>query len=1579
MNEAFKVKDLVRYSPLFARRLGNNNIVAKRGTVVAVPQRRGAAVTIKWPDGTHSQCLPDNIEKIEIPKENISGEPAMENTAEIQQGPDYTKAVLLGFAEGHYCPLDEASKAALEAAGLPYMIPGSDLAEANVTAGSYGCTLVVSAPKAETFATAWDLVHELAESLKEDVSVFDRTQWLAAYGPDHDAAIRVCGASAQFKEALGRSLDRIGMDLREQDGVLMASYKDAAFDRSRVYGQTVRIRSLVSGALFEAITGYDVTGFSQCRIEDTTSGPVFAARDAAGSIVKVPVSEAEAGLLVIGAKNPMVEQTACSFLYDEGCEEPVAVLGESVGALNETKFNVLCYESPKTIKGEKKGFATGILYLAPATASGKNVCPMASGLIARQYSSRLDNGASVSDLLSAAEDDLKTAQGTKKKGEMEEILKILRKAKETDASAETTKTWLNTIGCVGACLGIRSGKGILNKVQQARARKTQQIMDPETRPALMKDIVEDIKCLVRFAGRKGMTPTIRLNGTSDLAWADPKFHVEDADGKKKSVFEIFSDITFYDYTKDPKRMKSFLDGELPKNYHLTFSYSGYNWDQCDEFLQRGGNIAMAFRITKNEPKPLSVNGHRVIDGDETDLRGLDGKGVIVGLSAKGQTGKYVTSFIVSPTGSKFDIKWPKDSKYANMSSDEKAQGEKKAEDRYLGKVGLLNARQRFREIAFEKALANASWWKKHVAPHAKRLIADLKSGEYDRLQNYYPDIFPAAEAAFDHFIKEVDPGIAKELSGKVWNPDDKEYFTGRTVSHYRKLYQKQHEGLVEAVSDHSSKHSDVIKRDGKTFHFVEFLEDMNGNGRGPGFWATLWRDDKGEEIIYLGGGWMEYLRSDLRAEYGDKVIEGLKKNKNVFSGEPVAELKKAIAEDKINPVLYFLIKHFCGVDVSKMERTIDRGPDHQIIRILDGPDAGSVALYIPSKKTYSTTGSSQDSKTIDGVKFEIVKKAFGIGKRGKTKSGEPQFNVVALFDSHDEAMRELAKRNKDEGLDRASDDAYKYGIVVGTHGKVLDNIVFANGVTFNEAFYREYPDVDKNVKFDFICEAESMTPLRDLTPEELQTGEALRKDIEAILKKYKIRFGKDTGVMFYSNEEWRARKERYDNNSPLVMIFEGELYKIMNYASTKRDLAIYHEIEAAARKHGLYGEFGYAWSMGFYPIKPITVDKKNESIVFETLIGSQDFNRLPLLDQLAVQIASYARYMSWRPLGIKAKDIDFTLMFGLVPDKAVLVRDAVSKALEGIDANQGKFLATDKLYEEILQILLAPSAGSGTYVPKLTVQAEGPLTAERTVQTPQGEQVAKVGEYVVTGFNGNQWPVTAEELSAKYTKLDEAAKAPQPALFLMHVDSIDSFYMNYSDAKGRYSAKAETEGLLAEWKSAVSETLAKDGRVYVVHQGWNTEDGDENYGKAFHAFLPKSDNVKLIKFDEDTGSWDDFEKEITTLLKADGVTEVELGGIWYSDCGTTGCATEAKNILTKAGIKVKPRYELLGYEPDNEDEEQDEAMNIGVMIESAPPDPAIEKWIHDVKPDFQKRYGDDYEQVLYGAAWRRFNKKHKKS
>ena len=185
-------------------------------------------------------------------------------------------------------------------------------------------------------------------------------------------------------------------------------------------------------------------------------------------------------------------------------------------------------------------------------------------------------------------------------------------------------------GCRISCL-FTAGRGAFEKTRQARIKKT--LYFKENRISFLKDLSKDIIALQKKAQKKEMKACVRLNGTSDLPWENLK------DDNGQTLLEKHSDVQFYDYTKSPKRMKAYIQGEMPSNYHLTFSRSENNQADADEVLKLGGNVAIVY---KNPPAPSD----KVINGDESDLRFIDPSGVIVALKAKGKAKKDTSGFII---------------------------------------------------------------------------------------------------------------------------------------------------------------------------------------------------------------------------------------------------------------------------------------------------------------------------------------------------------------------------------------------------------------------------------------------------------------------------------------------------------------------------------------------------------------------------------------------------------------------------------------------------------------------------------------------------------------------------------------------------------------------------------------------------------------------------------------------------------------------------------------------------------------------------------------------------------------------
>ena len=91
-------------------------------------------------------------------------------------------------------------------------------------------------------------------------------------------------------------------------------------------------------------------------------------------------------------------------------------------------------------------------------------------------------------------------------------------------------------------------------------------------------------------------------------------------------------------------MTSFLSGEMPANYHLTFSRSESNEPLVAAVLASGGNVAVVFR----GKLPKKWKNKRVVSGDESDLRFNDPKNVVIGLVEKGKAKKDFSGFVVEP-------------------------------------------------------------------------------------------------------------------------------------------------------------------------------------------------------------------------------------------------------------------------------------------------------------------------------------------------------------------------------------------------------------------------------------------------------------------------------------------------------------------------------------------------------------------------------------------------------------------------------------------------------------------------------------------------------------------------------------------------------------------------------------------------------------------------------------------------------------------------------------------------------------------------------------------------------------------
>ena len=158
-------------------------------------------------------------------------------------------------------------------------------------------------------------------------------------------------------------------------------------------------------------------------------------------------------------------------------------------------------------------------------------------------------------------------------------------------------------------------------IQDARVKKTK--LFHEDNKFFMEWMVAEMKSYQNKANMDGMHFSARLNGTSDIDWGNTLI-------EGKNLFQLFPDVQFYDYTKDYKKVLN----NKAANYHLTYSYTGYNIKQSIELLSKGYNVAVVFDTKVNKELPTTFNGYEVIDGDLTDYRPNDKKGCVVGLRFK---------------------------------------------------------------------------------------------------------------------------------------------------------------------------------------------------------------------------------------------------------------------------------------------------------------------------------------------------------------------------------------------------------------------------------------------------------------------------------------------------------------------------------------------------------------------------------------------------------------------------------------------------------------------------------------------------------------------------------------------------------------------------------------------------------------------------------------------------------------------------------------------------------------------------------------------------------------------------------
>ena len=187
----------------------------------------------------------------------------------------------------------------------------------------------------------------------------------------------------------------------------------------------------------------------------------------------------------------------------------------------------------------------------------------------------------------------------------------------------------STPGCRKYCI-YWQGRGAMSMAQKARIRRTDWLF--ENPQSFKLQLIHEITAALRWGDRHKVQTAIRLNGTSDIVW----------EKKWPTLFDMFHEVTFYDYTKIPKR-------KTPENYHLTFSRSESNKIDCAREFSNGKNVAVVFRTNEAKPSECTITPFvqsPVYDGDKNDCRFLDPPGHVIALRAKGSAKHDATGFVV---------------------------------------------------------------------------------------------------------------------------------------------------------------------------------------------------------------------------------------------------------------------------------------------------------------------------------------------------------------------------------------------------------------------------------------------------------------------------------------------------------------------------------------------------------------------------------------------------------------------------------------------------------------------------------------------------------------------------------------------------------------------------------------------------------------------------------------------------------------------------------------------------------------------------------------------------------------------
>lgn len=196
-----------------------------------------------------------------------------------------------------------------------------------------------------------------------------------------------------------------------------------------------------------------------------------------------------------------------------------------------------------------------------------------------------------------------------------------------------------TAACILVCVLWFAGRTVTKTVRAAATKRTRLwFYDPSRFYARLH---RELKALTKRAARQGVRAFCRLNVASDI-------------DHPHEVATAHPTVTLYDYTKSVERAAAYGRGELPANYHVSYSVSERSTFADVRLLNAlGVNLVVVFdshyfgplhrygalpaRVVFRDRTTGEEFTTDCVDGDIHDLRvpEFDGRGVVVALRAKG--------------------------------------------------------------------------------------------------------------------------------------------------------------------------------------------------------------------------------------------------------------------------------------------------------------------------------------------------------------------------------------------------------------------------------------------------------------------------------------------------------------------------------------------------------------------------------------------------------------------------------------------------------------------------------------------------------------------------------------------------------------------------------------------------------------------------------------------------------------------------------------------------------------------------------------------------------------------------------